>query len=430
MERRKLSIKDWFFIWGLGLVGQLCWNIENVWFNTFVYDRIRPDHRIITWMVAVSAAATTFATFLMGALSDRYGKRRPFIGWGYIAWGIFTIVFGLTQYVNSNFIAVIVVVVAADSVMSFFGSTGNDAGFNAWAADLLDEGNRGQIGAAIAIHPVLGTIVGTVIGGILIKNFGYLTFFLAMGSLVILMGVLTLLFLKEPPKEKQKDKPFIRQFLSAFNFRDVLRMRELFLVFVTMAVFFVGFNVFFIHITNYFIYVLGYSEDLAGIIQGGSLLVSVLATIPAAYFINKNRILPLLLTSIAIYVGGLVLIFFLGEINLPSLIAGVVLAGAGYLIQMQTLTVWTKKLYPETSRGQFEGVRIVFAVLIPMVLGPAIASPLIDRFGIPIVVDGKEGLAPSRALFLAGAFFAIISLLPLLFANKDRRQREKRIAVE
>ncbi len=85
MERRKLSIKDWFFIWGLGLVGQLCWNIENVWFNTFVYDRIRPDHRIITWMVAVSAAATTFATFLMGALSDRYGKRRPFIGWGYIA---------------------------------------------------------------------------------------------------------------------------------------------------------------------------------------------------------------------------------------------------------------------------------------------------------------------------------------------------------
>ena len=129
---------------------------------------------------------------------------------------------------NSNFIAVIVVVVAADSVMSFFGSTGNDAGFNAWAADLLDEGNRGQIGAAIAIHPVLGTIVGTVIGGILIKNFGYLTFFLAMGSLVILMGVLTLLFLKEPPKEKQKDKPFIRQFLSAFNFRDVLRMRELF----------------------------------------------------------------------------------------------------------------------------------------------------------------------------------------------------------
>ena len=100
------------------------------------------------------------------------------------------------------------------------------------------------------------------------------------------------------------------------------------MVFVTMAVFFVGFNVFFIHITNYFIYVLGYSEDLAGIIQGGSLLVSVLATIPAAYFINKNRILPLLLTSIAIYVGGLVLIFFLGEINLP-LIAGVVLAGAG-----------------------------------------------------------------------------------------------------
>lgn len=147
MEKRKLGIKEWFFLWSLGVVGQLCWNIENVWFNTFVYKKISPDPSIITWMVAVSATATTIATFLMGALSDRVGKRRPFIGWGYIAWGLFTIAFGLTQYLTSilenRFAVLVAVVVAADSIMSFFGSTGNDASFSAWTTDLLDEGNRG-----------------------------------------------------------------------------------------------------------------------------------------------------------------------------------------------------------------------------------------------------------------------------------------------
>ena len=49
----------WLLVWGLGLAGQLCWNMENQWFNTFIYARIAKDPTIIAWMTAVSAAATT-----------------------------------------------------------------------------------------------------------------------------------------------------------------------------------------------------------------------------------------------------------------------------------------------------------------------------------------------------------------------------------
>ena len=75
----------------LGLIGQLVWNIENQWFNTFVYAKIAKDPTIISWMVAVSAIATTISTFVFGTLSDRKGRRKTFIGFGYILWGIFTI---------------------------------------------------------------------------------------------------------------------------------------------------------------------------------------------------------------------------------------------------------------------------------------------------------------------------------------------------
>ena len=109
-------------------------------------------------MLIASAAATTFSTFFFGTWSDRTGKRRHFISLGYILWGVFTIVFGLTQFISPGMYAFAgVMVVLADTIMSFFGSMGNDAAFNAWINDRIEDSNRGQIGAALATQPVLGT---------------------------------------------------------------------------------------------------------------------------------------------------------------------------------------------------------------------------------------------------------------------------------
>ncbi|MEG2015312.1 MAG: MFS transporter, partial [Clostridia bacterium] len=131
-------LKTWLLIWGLGLAGQLCWNMENQWFNTFVYAKIAKNPDIINWMVAISAVATTFSTFFFGTVSDRRGSRRPFVAYGYIIWGLFTIAFGLTEFISkTNYVLAGVLVVIADMVMSFFGSMGNDAGFNAWTNDIM-----------------------------------------------------------------------------------------------------------------------------------------------------------------------------------------------------------------------------------------------------------------------------------------------------
>ena len=37
MEKKSGSgLQFWAMVWGVGLAGQLCWNVENQWFNTFV----------------------------------------------------------------------------------------------------------------------------------------------------------------------------------------------------------------------------------------------------------------------------------------------------------------------------------------------------------------------------------------------------------
>ena len=427
MKKEKLGLKNWLLIWSLGMAGQLCWNIENQWFNTFVYEKISPNPSIITWMVAVSAIVTTIATFTLGTLSDRLGKRKPFISFGYILWGLFTIAFGLTQYANNLIVAVAVMVVAADAIMSFFGSVGNDAGFNAWTTDLLNDNNRGQIGAALAAHPILATIIGTVVGGIIIEVFGYFVFFIVMGVIVITMGMLAFFFLKESNSlsSKKTHDSYFKQLFSVFDFKSFVKNKELFTVFLTMSIFFIGFNVYFVHIGNYFIYNLGYSEGQAGIIQGLGLIIAIFATIPSAILINKGKSALLIKFALFIDIVGLMVLYFFADRSLVTLFIGIVLAGVGYVLVTQTLTVWAKKLYPVHNRGQFEGVRILFFVMIPMVIGPIIANPLIKHFGILKEINGREGMVPTSILFLAAAVIALMAYIPIIFAGRFEKLNAK-----
>jgi len=119
-----------FTIVTLAIVGEIAWAIENTWFNVFVYDEITKDPAPIAWMVAVSAITATLTTIFIGVLSDRtrlkMGRRKVFILFGYILWGIITAIFPMVELIQNISVAV-VMVIFLDAVMTFFGSTAYDA---------------------------------------------------------------------------------------------------------------------------------------------------------------------------------------------------------------------------------------------------------------------------------------------------------------
>lgn len=425
-KQNKISAKNWVIIWIAGLAGQLCWNIENQWFNTFVYDKIAPNPDIISWMVGVSAVATTFATFLFGTLSDRVGKRKIFISIGYMLWGVFTVVFGLTEFLpKSNIAVVAVMVVAADAVMSFSGSMGNDAGFNPWTTDITNEHNRGGLGAVIAVQPVVATILGSVVFGYIIGAVDYLGFFLIMGAAMILVGVYCLFAVKDAPslKASSDKKGYWHQFASAFNFKLLAKHKLLMLVFAIFAMFFISFNVYFPHILNYFIYTAGYDEGTAGLLMGIGLLIAVPTTLITAKFINKGKFGIVLTVSVIANVIGLIILAVTDLSSLQGIsksimyVVSIVFVGAGYMCVYQSLMVWVKNLYPEEKRAQFEGIRLLFYVCIPMLIGPAIGSPIIKAFGNPMVNSyGETGYSATAPLFFIAAGLAILTFIPIYFA--------------
>ena len=457
------AARFWLVVWGMGVAGQLCWNMENQWFNTFVYAKIAGDVNIVTCMVIVSALVTTISTFVFGTLSDRSGKRKRFISIGYIIWGVTTIIFGLTEYVRASLPALSVafmgfLVVLTDAVMSFFGSMGCDCGYNAWLNDHTDHTNQGQVGAALAAMPIFGTVVGTVLGGLLVNTGNptvgtdsyspaldnYQLLFWAMGLFVIAMGVISLFLMKDHPGTRPaREGSFWRQLTSIFRFstlRGNSRNREMLLACLVSCVFFIPFNFYFVHMGNWMIYDIGFTAGDMGLVEGISLLFAVLVTIPFIKLINQDKIPVVTCIAIVSNAVGLLLVPALirdnscvntsqlfSAKNLPLFLC-VFLIGTGYVLIMQTGMVWVRGLFPEESRGQFEGIRVLFFTLIPMFTGTLIGNAIIkgtpqdqvltDVYGNPIDV-------PQENLFLYAGLMVLLTFIPLFFAWREYHKRVK-----
>lgn len=412
----------------LAITGQIAWAVENSWFNTFVYDTITPDPRPVAWMVAASAITATLTTLLMGTLSDRtrsrWGRRRPFILFGYILWGLSTVLFPTVSYIKATSLAIVMVVVA-DSLMTFFGSTANDAAFNAWTADIATSDQRGRVEGVLNLSVFLAQIVAMVAAGMLIDSVGYFTFFYALGGIVMAVGLVAGSLLQEslPTKTDQPGRSLLAEFADLFNLDTLRQNRELFILLVFIMITSIGMQVSFPYLIVYLENYIGVTKTEFSIIGGSVMVGSAIVAIPFGILAdrwNKRRLITIaIITSSA---GGILLSL---AKSLPML------ALTGFLWQAFSVAVsvasvaWLKDLLPEQNRGKFLGIRMIFWIAIPMVVGPTIGSMLIQNYGVPTTLNGQAGFIPVPIIFQVGSIISLLALVPLFFI-RPRKQDEPR----
>ena len=211
------------------------------------------------------------------------------------------------------------------------------------------------------------------------------------------------------------------------------KLKELVWVNWSLAVYFIAFNMYFTHLGNYMIYYLGFTADMMGYMEGIGLVLAMLAVIPSTKIINQGKIPGLCQVAVflnCIGVGMLGLFVRPENVNTqtlwnPVLLLGIFVLGLGYMLFLQAITVWGKQLYPEDARGQFEGIRIVFFVLIPMIVAPMISNPIIMRSGKFVDSYGFTEYLPTHTLLIVGAVLVLLTLIPLAFAKKYYIKRIK-----
>ena len=423
---KKISARLWLTLILIGLVGQFAWTIENMYFNVFLYNTISTDPRYISAMVGWSAAAATLTTLLMGALSDRMGKRKLFICGGYILWGLSTAAFGLISLENAARLfpahaaaAAAMMVVVLDCVMTFFGSTANDAAFNAYITDAVDADNRGKTEAVLAILPLISMLVIFGLFDGMTQRGEWKRFFAIFGGLVTLTGVIGCFLIPEPRLSPRRE-PYLKNLIYGLR-PDVVRANpELYLSFAAFCAFSVAVQVFFPYLI---IYIQNYLKiDGYAIVLGVVLIVASLVSVLSGGVIDRVGKLRFVLPAAAVMLAGLLGMFFVRGMM------GVILAGcvmmSGYMLVSAVLSGEIRDFTPDGMAGLFQGIRMIFGVLLPMILGPSIGAAVIRGSDSTYVELGVTKTVPTPQIFLAAAVVLLLIIPPVLALKKRASHAE------
>ncbi len=430
----RLSRKTWFVIVVLALIGQVAWAVENNFFNLFIQDVFGASLSDVALMVSASALTATATTLLVGAWSDRVGRRKAFVVAGTLAWGFSICAFSFLQDVSQSLARDaaaaaslgITLTIVFDCIMTFFGSLANDSAFNAWVTDITDETNRGRVEGVNSAMPLLSMLV--VFGGAMFLmvvaddgsvTYDYPLFFLVIGGLVIATAVAALALMDDSRPQPRRDEGYLAEVVYGFRPAAVRENAMLYLVFAAYCTFAIAMQV----IMPYYVlylrlpYVLGESYVL---VMAPCIVIAAVFTIFFGRTIDKRGFSKSVVIPLLLFLAGCA-VLTVGT-GMALVFVGSMLMLSGYLGAVACFGAAIRNNTPLDRVGLFQGIRIFMVVLIPMLIGPWIGSAIsassgaVAGFGVV-----GDGFTPSSLIFAGGAAVSLLTFAVLALVRRRER---------
>ena len=431
MVKTKKSSKFYLALVIFSLVGQIAWVMENMYFNVFIYKMFNASADAISGMVAASAIAATVTTLLIGALSDKVGKRKIFICGGYIAWGISILSFSLIRIdvISALFPLAfaasvgVSLTIIMDCVMTFFGSSANDACFNAWLTDVTDDSNRGAVEGINSMMPLLAILVvfGGFMGFDLGKSESWTTVFLIIGSVVLLLGIAGFWLIKEPKLETAGNEKYFANIFYGFRPKVIKSNPALYLALITYAVFNIAIQIFMPYLILY--YTVSLKMDNYVLIFAPAIILAAAFTFFYGKVYDKRGFRSAVIAPIVMLMAGFVVLYFFRDTVMVFL--GTLVMLCGYLSGMAMFGAILRDKTPVGKAGMFQGQRIVGQVLVPGVIGPAIGAAVLQNAETILNDDGTTSFVPNENIFLAAFIAAIFIWLVFIPLFKQLKKDNK-----
>ncbi len=434
MENKTSSRRFWAALTIFSLVGQIAWVVENMYFNVFIYRMFHASADAISLMVAASAVSATVTTLLIGALSDKVGKRKAFICGGYLLWGISILSFAFirTDLLATLFPAVsapalaVTLVIILDCVMTFFGSSANDACFNAWLTDATHQGNRGAAEGINAMMPLVAILA--VIGGFmsfdLAKAESWSLIFIIIGAAVLIIGGLGFFLIEEVPVKTEENAHYFKNIFYGFSPKVVKGNPTLYATLLAFAVFGISIQIFMPYLILYYTVSLSLANYV--LIMAPAILVAAIVTAFYGRVYDKKGFSASVIPSLFLLIVGYIILFIFKSTALVFI--GSLLMMIGYLTGMAVFGAMLRDHTPENKAGMFQGLRIVAQVLIPGIIGPAIGAAVLKNADTIVNDDGTTSFIPNENIFLAAliAAVAVFFALALIFWLQKRGQKNEK----
>ncbi len=415
----------WIALILFSLIGQVAWVVENMYFNVFIYKMFNASADQIATMVTCSAVIATLTTILIGALSDQVGRRKIFISLGYILWGLSILGFSFVRVdligamiptATSVSAICVTITIILDCVMTFFGSTANDACFNAWLTDVTEESNRGKVEGVNAMMPLVAILV--VFGGFMSFDLAlaesWTAIFAIIGIVVLLIGVMSFFLIKETLERHEGNEQYFKNILYGFRPSTVRSNVVLYLTILAFAVFGISIQIFMPYLIIY--YEVSLALENYVLIMAPAIILAAIATAIYGRYYDKVGFTRSVIPSLAALCLGYVILGIFTNVALVFI--GSLLMMTGYLTGMAVFGAMIRDYTPIGKAGAFQGLRIVGQVLIPGLIGPAVGAAVLRGAETMINSDGTESFIPNQNIFWAALVVIAVVLAVVFVLNR------------
>ncbi len=442
----KVTLRQWLVFVFVGLAGQFAWSIENMYLNTYLYylsttgQGFDPSP-MVAWTTALSAITATITTIFMGSLTDKVRKRKIFIALGYVLWGIATASFGLVDVGNAQSIIPVsmsamtaaILVIVIDCIMTFLGSTANDAAFNSYVTKNVRDENRGKVEGVLSILPLVAMLIIFVALNGLTASGQWDLFFYIIGGIVILVGIVSFFLIPREEKEEPSDRKLLPILAEGFLPKTVKANKNLYLVLLCYFVYGVAIQVFFPYLMVYVertVQVPNSGDSFLtpfAIVMAIALILGSAGSVLIGFLSDHRGKTKMIVPTTAILALGLLLLFFAPDISgdigryAYTALSGMVMI-LGYVAMPTILNSLVRDYIPKGKEGSFMGVRMVFVVALPMCIGPFIGNALNQMTGESYFNEyGVEASLPSKYGYLVGLVLLLLIFIPYFFLRKNTR---------
>lgn len=432
------SKRNWIIVFIFGMLGQIAWSVENMYFNLFLFNTVSHSLEAVTLMVQLSGITATVVTLIAGTFSDKVRNRRAFISYGYVIWGITVLIFAGISVTNVQSLfnlptiekavtVTIAIIVVMDCVMTAFGSTANDACFNAWVTDNTHSSYRGKVESVLSVFPLIAMLIVAGGFGILVDLIGYSAVFLILGSIITLAGIFGIFIIKDSAELKTQEPSKLKDIIYGFKPSVIKSNKKLYLNLLIVGIYGIACQIFMPYIIIFMTQFLGFTTIEYSLVFG----VAIIGGSAVALFLGrkcdkwpKERALYLFMLIFAAGLAGMyatsfvskpILFFVFGFFGLVMILGNVlVLTLTGALV---------RDTMPEENVGKLQGIRMIFSVLLPMIFGPMIGNAVNKIRNIPLPDMGSAdamttSYIPAPEIFLVAACVALLSIIVIYVLNK------------
>jgi MFS family permease len=305
--------------------------------------------------------------------------------------------------------------------MTFFGSSANDACFNAWLTDSTDSTDRGAAEGINSMMPLVAILA--VFGGFMAFDLGksesWTAIFAIIGAAVIIIGILGFFLINDPKLEISGNKNYFANIFYGFRPSVIKENKLLYLFLLSFAVFGISIQIFMPYLILY--YTVSLKMDNYVLIMAPAIILAAVFTAFWGRVYDKVKFRKSVFPALALLMLGYILLYFFRGTALVFI--GSLLMMCGYLAGSAVFGAVIRDNTPENRSGMFQGLRIVGQVLIPGIIGPAIGAGILKNAETVLGDDGTYSFVPNENIFLAALVAAIalcVMLTVIFFLNKNK----------